>query len=177
MMFWQLVAALSARELGVDPFNQPNVESAKKSVMSLLLSDEIHPSNFGTESDVRTSFKEAAVRELNVYCPIENDIQVERLQLEIKAAYGDTSANIGPRYLHSTGQLFKGGPTSLSTLQVVVRPQSSPVRIAGRKYSFHDLFYAQAIGDLEAMKASSRTVWQIVVDDLEEVRPLLDLSF
>ena len=177
MMFWQLVAALSARELGVDPFNQPNVESAKKSVMSLLLSDGIHPSNFGTESDVRTSFKEAAVRELNVYCPIENDIQVERLQLEIKAAYGDTSANIGPRYLHSTGQLFKGGPTSLSTLQVVVRPQSSPVRIAGRKYSFHDLFYAQAIGDLEAMKASSRTVWQIVVDDLEEVRPLLDLSF
>jgi glucose-6-phosphate isomerase len=176
MMFWQLVAAFSARELRVDPFNQPNVESAKKAVMSLLLGSEIQPANHGTESEVRASFQAASVRELNVYCPIENDVEVEQLRREVRDVYGDTSANIGPRYLHSTGQLFKGGPTNLSTLQIIVRPKSSPVRISGRRYSFHDLFYAQAIGDFEAMKSASRTVWQLVVDDLAEARALLGLS-
>jgi len=59
---------------------------------------------------------------------------------------------------------------------VVVRPSVTPTRIAGRRYSFHDLFFAQAIGDFEAMKASDRSVWQVVVESLDEVHSFLGLS-
>jgi len=176
MMFWQLVACLSARELGVDPFNQPNVESAKKAVLALLQAGDIEPSNHGANSEVKEDFQHASFRELNVYASIESDQHVEALRLATSKAFGPTAANIGPRYLHSTGQLFKGGPLDIATLQVVVRPSVPPTRIAGRRYSFHDLFFAQAIGDFEAMKASDRSVWQVVVESLDEVHSFLGLS-
>ncbi len=176
MMYWQLVASLCARQLGVDPFNQPNVEIAKKSVLSLLANTNIQPDLSGSRDEVKESFKSAAFREVNVYCAIEDHSSVAQLRAAIANCFGATAANIGPRYLHSTGQLFKGGPREITTLQVVVRPRSTPQRIAGRQYSFHDLFFAQANGDLQAMKSSQRSVFQVAVDDLSEVFEFLDLS-
>ena len=94
----------------------------------------------------------------------------------MEARYGVTTANLGPRYLHSTGQLHKGGPSSVVGVQLVQRPRSAPVRISGRGYSFHDLHMAQATSDYRAMRNAERPVFQFIVDDLEEAAEILDLQ-
>jgi transaldolase/glucose-6-phosphate isomerase len=98
------------------------------------------------------------------------------LRSRVEAAYGPTTANLGPRYLHSTGQLHKGGPTGAVGVQIVQRPTSTPLRIKGRRYSFHDLHMAQAQSDLRAMRRAQRQVWQLVVDDLDEAAVILGLQ-
>ncbi len=169
ILFWHLVASFAADLLGVDPFNQPNVEIAKKNVLMTLGTNDFTIHDFGDSVQLIRSFESASVRELNIYCPIEAYSQVSSLRTVVTSKFGATSANIGPRYLHSTGQLFKGGPTIMATLQVVVRPKGQPQRISGRRFSFHDLFLAQALCDFEAMRGEDRAIWLLVVDDLSEV--------
>ena len=169
ILFWHLVAIFAADLLGVDPFNQPDVEIAKKNVLTTLATNEFEIQDFGDSEQVNKSFESASIRELNIYCPIEAYSQVSSLRTVVTSKFGATSANIGPRYLHSTGQLFKGGPANMATLQVVVRPKGEPQRISGRRYSFHDLFMAQALCDFEAMREEDRVIWLLVVDELSEV--------
>jgi len=69
--------------------------------------------------------------------------------------------------------LHKGGPTGVVGLQIIQRPTTSPQRISGRHYSFHDLHMAQAIGDYRAMQASGRRVYQLMVDDVVDALALL----
>jgi glucose-6-phosphate isomerase len=176
MMYWQLVAALLARHLGVDPFNQPDVESAKNDVFALL-EDKVS----WTAPDVDEQALHAALAKSNyvalqVYAPLDVSESLVHLRSRVEAAYGPTTANLGPRYLHSTGQLHKGGPTGVVGVQIVQRPTSTPVRIAGRGYSFHDLHMAQAQSDLRAMRRARRLVWQLVVDDLDEAALVLGLQ-
>ena len=98
------------------------------------------------------------------------------LRTRVALRYGTTTANLGPRYLHSTGQLHKGGPTGVVGLQIVQRPISDPVRIAGRHFTFHDLHMAQATSDYRAMRESGRSVFQLIVDHLDEVAGILNLE-
>lgn len=170
-----LVAALLAWHLGVDPFNQPNVESAKKNVFALL---EARVSWDARDEDVermRDSLANSTYNALQVYAPLEIAEQLSSLRTRVSVRYGTTTANLGPRYLHSTGQLHKGGPVGVVGLQIVQRPKSAPVRISGRNYSFHDLHMAQATGDYLAMKEAHRPVFQLLVDDLDDVAGILNL--
>lgn len=176
MQHHHLVAALLAWHLGVDPFNQPNVESAKKNVFSLLqgpISWELPNTDM---SEVRDALAGASYNVLQVYAPLEVSGQLAALRDRVNASYATTTANLGPRYLHSTGQLHKGGPLGVVGLQIVVRPRTEPVRIAGRQYTFHDLHMAQAIGDRKAMVEAGRTVFQLLVDDLGDLVDILELQ-
>lgn len=173
MQHYHLVAALLARRLGVNPFDQPNVESAKKVVFAILRGegDEVPPA--GDPGELRGALALAPRRALHVYAPLSASVELARLRDRVDAAYGTTTAGLGPRYLHSTGQLVKGGPADTVVAQVVVRPHSTPQRIAGRHYSFHDLHRAQATSDLLATRAAGRVVFQIEVDDLDEAASIL----
>ena len=64
---------------------------------------------------------------------------------------------LGPRYLHSTGQLHKGGPDNGLFVQVV-DDLGQELRIPGRKYGFKTLIAAQAAGDFEALKERGRRI-------------------
>jgi len=176
MQYYHLLAALLAYHLGVDPFNQPNVESAKKEVFALLQGavtwDVVEFSRIDLERDLHDAHYIA----VQAYAPFSAGVNLAVLRREIEAAYGPTTANLGPRYLHSTGQLHKGGPTQVVGLQIIQRPKTDPVRIAGRQYSFHDLHMAQAIGDYRAMRDAGRPVYQLLVDDVDEARTLLGLD-
>lgn len=173
---WHLTAALVARGLGVDPFDQPDVDGAKREVFALLADarewrDE--PVDLAATRDVLAS---SGYNVLQAFAPLDAGAQVARVRERSEEVYGVTTANLGPRYLHSTGQLHKGGPPDVAAVQVLVRPRSAPQRIMGRHYSFHDLLLAQARSDLLAMRASGREVTHLVVDELAEAAGLLALA-
>ncbi len=175
MMHYHLVAALLAYRLGVDPFNQPNVESTKKEVFALLGGPvEWTPAPFEADQLMK-DLESADHRAVQAFAPFSASGALSHLRQEMDATYGTTSANLGPRYLHSTGQLHKGGPHSIVGVQIIQRPRTQSQRIEGRAYSFHDLHMAQAIGDYRAMSQSGRPVYQIMVDDLVEASVQLGL--
>ena len=173
IMHFHLVAALLARRLGVDPFNQPDVERAKRAVFELL-SGARTPRD--APVDVDGAFHDALYRTLQVYGPLAASARVARLREAMTRRFAPTTANLGPRYLHSTGQLHTGGPEGVYALQVLLRPSSPPQRIEGRAYSFHDLHRAQADSDRLAMLALGRRVAVLEVDSLDEVDSLFDLA-
>jgi hypothetical protein len=76
-----------------------------------------------------------------------------------------TTVAYGPRYLHSTGQLHKGGPNTGVFAQVVDEPtEDRPV--PGRPYTFGRLIAAQAVGDLAALRDRGRRVARVTRDAL-----------
>ena len=176
MQYYHLVAALLAWHLGVDPFNQPNVESAKKEVVALLGAPVLWQAAPYEVDELDQALRGASYIAVQAYAPQDASEDLALLRTVIEAAYGTTTANLGPRYLHSTGQLHKGGPSTVVGLQVIQRPVSEPQRISGRGYSFHDLHMAQAIGDYRAMAAATRPVFQIMVDHVADAAAVLGLA-
>ncbi|MHB1087952.1 MAG: hypothetical protein ACYC19_04210 [Acidimicrobiales bacterium] len=172
---YHLVAALAARFLGVDPFNQPDVESAKVDAFALLGNEVSWVPPARDHVAMLDSLRGPAYTALQAYVPIAASKGLSELRTRVQEAYGVTTANLGPRYLHSTGQLHKGGPERVVGVQIIQRPKSDPIRISGRRYSFHDLHMAQAQGDFRAMQAAGRRVHQLIVDDLDEAAQLLDV--
>jgi glucose-6-phosphate isomerase len=176
MQYYHLLAALLAWHLGVDPFNQPNVESAKKEVFALL--EETVPWRAAPHDDkeLLQTLSGASYIAVQAYAPLAASNALAALRVRIENEFGSTTANLGPRYLHSTGQLHKGGPASVVGLQIIQRPRTAAHRISGRAYSFHDLHMAQAIGDYRAMEAAGRRVFQLLVDDVSDIGSILRLA-
>ncbi len=79
-----------------------------------------------------------------------------------------TTLGFGPRFLHSTGQLHKGGPASGVFIQVVDEP-SLDLPITGKPYTFRRLLDAQSAGELQALRARDRRVARVRLSDREEV--------
>ena len=78
------------------------------------------------------------------------------------------SLGFGPRYLHSTGQLHKGGPAEIVCVQVY-EPAAEDIPIPGRPMGFGDLLAAQAAGDLRALQERGRVAGRVELDELLEV--------
>jgi transaldolase/glucose-6-phosphate isomerase len=80
-----------------------------------------------------------------------------------------TTVGFGPRYLHSTGQLHKGGPDRGVFIQVGDAARDVDLPIPGRPYTFGALIDAQALGDLRSLRARRRRVARVMLDQLMEV--------
>ena len=77
---------------------------------------------------------------------------------------GVVTVGLGPRYLHSTGQLHKGGPNTVLALQVVDN-LGDELEIPGRSFGFRRLISAQAAGDLQALRERGRRVARVKLDE------------
>ena len=75
------------------------------------------------------------------------------------------TVGLGPRYLHSTGQLHKGGPPTGRFVQVVDDP-GDELPIPGREFGFRRLIHAQAEGDLAALAERGRPIVRVRLEDL-----------
>jgi hypothetical protein len=84
-----------------------------------------------------------------------------------------TTVGWGPRFLHSTGQLHKGGPATVVALQIVDAPPAGPA-IPGRDYDFATLVRAQALGDLRSLRDHGRRVTQHAVTGPAELERLVE---
>jgi hypothetical protein len=174
MLTWELATAYCGRVLGIDPFDQPNVEAAKVLARDLLATYEkdgqLPPAEPG---DVGEAL--AAAESGRSYVAIQafvtpSDATEARLQ-EVRRRIRDrlrvaTSMGFGPRYLHSTGQLHKGGPPTGVFLQVLA-DEPTDLPIPGRSYGFRALIDAQAAGDARALRDAGRPVARVRLGEFE----------
>ncbi|MGV1034952.1 MAG: glucose-6-phosphate isomerase [Microbacteriaceae bacterium] len=174
-MVWEYATAVAGRILGINPFDQPDVESAKSAARELLdappapapaafVSGGIEvrgtPSVIGASSDLESAI-EVLLEELPSDGYLSVHAYLDRNRFAELAAVRDALAarsgrpvtfGWGPRFLHSTGQFHKGGPKNGVFLQITERYQEDQL-IPGRPFSFGQLIGAQASGDAKVLAA------------------------
>jgi glucose-6-phosphate isomerase len=193
---WEIATAAAGIVLGIDPFDQPNVQESKDATKALLaayaergslpeagpLVAEPGVAVYGDPAaigDAPVSVDGAVAQLLSLagpgdylallaYVPRDPAI-VERLEA-LRERLGRalrvaTTLGFGPRFLHSTGQLHKGGPPSGVYLQITADPHKD-LPIPGWRESFGTLIAAQALGDLESLQKRRRRVIRVHLADL-----------
>jgi transaldolase / glucose-6-phosphate isomerase len=168
---WELATAVAGAILEINPFDQPNVQEAKDRT-SQILSGQVQGTVPGTEPEGRVEelFAQARPGDYVAIQAFVDPAEEGRLQPLIEQARAATGCvvtfGLGPRYLHSTGQLHKGGAPIGCFLQVV-DDTGDELPIPGRKFGFGRLIRAQAAGDYAALKERGRPVARIRLEDLE----------
>jgi glucose-6-phosphate isomerase/transaldolase/glucose-6-phosphate isomerase len=154
----EFAVAVAGWALEINPFDQPNVQEAKDNTKRVLQADALPALQAASDDALRALLADAAPPNyvaIMGYLPLsgELDAAVAELRKTIRAATGAaTTFGYGPRFLHSTGQLHKGGPKTGRFLQLVNRPKRD-AEIPGAGYSFGRLIAAQSAGDLETLRA------------------------
>ena len=169
-MRWMQAVALACAWLGVDPFDQPDVASAKAATAAAL--------EAGTEPEAPVALaslegelRRAGYIALLAYLDPEDPVlaALERSVRRLAAHTGvPVTLGVGPRYLHSTGQLHKGGRGDGVHL-VIVGDDPVDVDIPGRGFGFARLKRAQAAGDLVALREADRRAHRIDLADVLDV--------
>jgi len=160
---WEMATAVAGSILGINPFDQPNVQAAKDMTDSVLgqfeRSGELPPME--VSSSLGDLLSQAGPGDyLVIMAYIRQTPQVDQalddLRRKVTERHGiATTMGYGPRFLHSTGQLHKGGPGSGLFLQLTGE-HAHDLTIPGAPYSFGVLADSQAVGDLQALLASRR---------------------
>jgi transaldolase / glucose-6-phosphate isomerase len=164
----EFATAVAGHVLGVHPFDQPDVQRAKDRTAEVLDGGDL-PAELPGDLD-------AALAEVRSgdYVAIQAFVAPsEATWGRLQAARGRirdrlgvaTALGYGPRYLHSTGQLHKGGPDTGVFLQVTEEPMEDRP-IPGRPFTFGRLIAAQAAGDLAALRERGRRVARVTTEDL-----------
>jgi transaldolase/glucose-6-phosphate isomerase len=180
MVRWEVATAIAGVVLGVNPFDQPNVEEAKALTREALANVGARGSVDGyaaltirvaerTVDALATALRPtlrslqsggyAAIQAFVAPSP-EMDAAIAGLRVALAATGCATTAGYGPRFLHSTGQLHKGGPATGIFLQLTA-DHPDDRQIPGWPYSFGQLIDAQARGDREALRAHDRPVLHV----------------
>jgi len=161
---WEVATAIAGAVLGIDAFDQPNVQESKDNTKKVLATFKQKGKLPSVES-IAASKSKAGLKTLlgkakkgayfAVMAYTARTLASEAAIAAIRKAVRDkttiaTTAGYGPRFLHSTGQLHKGGPKTGLFLQIV-QDDAKDVAIPGQPYSFSVLKQAQAIGDLQSL--------------------------
>jgi hypothetical protein len=161
---WQLAAACAGALLGVDPFDQPDVQGAKDAtsaaLSAMLAGAETHDGLEGPQALARAlqGAGPGGYLALQAFCPpspaMERGLAAIRVAARARSGVA-TTAGFGPRYLHSTGQLHKGGPEGGVFVQLLSEDEVD-LQLPGRSYGFGHLKRAQALGDARALAERGR---------------------
>ena len=190
LMLWEVATAAAGRLLGINPFDQPDVESAKKAARALL--DE----GMGAADAPAATDGAVEIRALGgdwlgdattvpqALAALIGQLDADRGYLAVMA-YLDRLADAelasvrprlarrtlrpvtfgwGPRFLHSTGQFHKGGPATGVYLQITTAPHED-LAVPGREFSFGDFVASQAAGDAQVLAEHGRPVLQLHLTD------------
>jgi transaldolase/glucose-6-phosphate isomerase len=198
MFRWEMATAILGHEFGLDPFDQPDVQSSKDITKRLLahlqaegqlpepealvsvagpdetgvvaVSDAAGAARLdgisGVEAALRAHVDGAEVPDyVGLLAFLPPSVSFEKKLRELQGAIRDrrrvaTTVGFGPRYLHSTGQLHKGGPDRGVFVQLIDAPDGD-LEIPGRNYGFGALCRAQALGDFLALSERGRRVLRI----------------
>jgi transaldolase/glucose-6-phosphate isomerase len=177
----EFAVAVSGWVLEINPFDQPNVQEAKDKTKRVLDSGSVPPVKEADDAALRALLGDAGPPcyvAIMGYVPVseEFDAAISELRQTIRAATGAaTTFGYGPRFLHSTGQLHKGGPKTGRFLQLVSEP-SRDADIPGAGYSFGTLIAAQAAGDLQTLRGHGLPAERVELgrDPVAAVRVLND---
>jgi glucose-6-phosphate isomerase len=190
MLLWEAATAVAGRLLGINPFDQPDVESAKKAARSmlegapdqappLLVDGAVEVRSLGGAADGAGSLREAvdallgqldADRGYVAVMAYLDRLRHAELASTRRALAVRTKRPVtfgwGPRFLHSTGQLHKGGPAVGVYLQVTGAAEPD-LAVPGRDYTFGQLIAAQAAGDARVLADHGRPVLRLHLTDVE----------
>ena len=170
VVLWELATALCGASLGINPFDQPNVAEAKAATSRVLESGlpRIDPEPIARLLDRVGPGDYVAIQ---AYVDPGSDVvpalQAARLAIRDRLRVA-TTLGLGPRFLHSTGQLHKGGPPTGVFLQVVGEDEAE-LPVPGRPWGFSTLKRAQAAGDLAALRSKRLRAARVRLDELTEV--------
>jgi hypothetical protein len=181
---WEVATAVAGALLDINPFDEPNVQQAKDATSNLLSAFKSKGALPSTPADatlpdgVEVTASQAAKSALAgrdatalltllgpgdyfaelIYVSPASDLlqEFERLRMTARdLARVATTLSVGPRYLHSTGQLHKGGPNT-GVFLLVTTGATEDVPIPGKPYTFFTLERAQALGDFASLDAAGR---------------------
>jgi hypothetical protein len=158
---WEFATAVAGAVLGINPFDQPNVQEAKDRTNHILSSRQDLANE--PESSVEELLAQARPGDYIAIQAFVDPAEEERVRPLIARARETgcvVTFGLGPRYLHSTGQLHKGGAQIGCFLQVVDET-GEELPIPGQKFGFGKLIRAQAAGDYAALKERGRPVARV----------------
>ena len=178
-LLWEVATVFACHVLGVNPFDQPNVESAKSAAKALLETSDVAPreewqvggfSLWSSPGVARKPVLDEVVAQWKSHlhgdrygavCVFGNQKLAgawkQSVQALEAAVQRPVTLGFGPRFLHSTGQLHKGGPAQGVFLQVIQVPDQT-AEIPGRDFDFGTLMLAQAHGDATVLADAGLTV-------------------
>lgn len=205
---WEMATAFAGWRLGINPFDQPNVQESKDATKALL--EEFTRVGKLQEQDAVASDGQIAIYAggngpatsgavsdaLRAHCErikpgdyvailayVEETPEIESALQAIRKTIGNatrcaTTTGYGPRFLHSTGQLHKGGPDSGVFIQITAR-DANDFAVPGAPYSFSILKAAQAQGDFQSLLAHGRRAIRVdlgpdVLGGLKQLGELLE---
>jgi hypothetical protein len=171
-----VATAIAGSVLGIDAFDQPNVQESKDNTRKVLAKFKQAGKLPAAESVAASKAKPGLASLLKqarrgAYFAImaytartpgsEAAIAAIRTSIRDKTKIA-TTAGYGPRFLHSTGQLHKGGPKTGLFLQIV-QEDAKDVKIPGQPYSFSVLKQAQSLGDLQSLTSRRLPVLRVTL--------------
>ncbi len=221
---WEMATAFAGWRLGINPFDQPNVQESKDATKALLaeyaregkLPEQTPLASDGqltvyaagkaddaagdADDEIAAGATTVSVREaLRAHCAkvkpgdyvawlayLEETPEIEAELQTIRASVRDatrcaTTTGYGPRFLHSTGQLHKGGPDSGVFIQITA-PDKTDFPVPGENYTFSVLKDAQALGDFQSLLKHGRRAIRVDLGDdvltgLAKLRELIADAF
>ena len=169
---WEFATAVAGTVLEINPFDQPNVQEAKDRTTDVLAGHDrgLTPDMAETGMDalemLLADAQEGDYVAIQAFVDPAREGELAPLVERARATGCVVTVGLGPRYLHSTGQLHKGGPPTGRFVQVVDDP-GDELAIPGRPFGFRRLIQAQAEGDLAALRQRGRPIVRVTLDDLE----------
>lgn len=170
---WELATAMAGAALGINPFDQPDVAAAKEATDRVL---EAGVPDLDPESvdDLLDRLEDGDYLALTAFVDPASGVvgELQRIRLALRDRHGVVvTLGLGPRYLHSTGQLHKGGPRSVVVAQVLGEDEEE-VAIEGRSFGFSTLKRAQAAGDLQVLRDRDIRCGRVTLEDLRAAADL-----
>ncbi|MFS2241553.1 glucose-6-phosphate isomerase [Microbacterium sp. OR16] len=198
-LLWEYATAIAGRLLGIDPFDQPDVEAAKSAARGLLEARPEATAAAFIESGIEVRASDPALLgsgtlagvldalwarlgsdgyvAIQAYVDRTDMPQLQGLREMVAADSGrPTTFGWGPRFLHSTGQYHKGGPAQGVFLQITERTDVD-LEIPGRPFTFGQLIEAQAAGDAAVLDGLGRPVVTLTITDaVDDVLALFEAA-
>jgi transaldolase/glucose-6-phosphate isomerase len=201
MYRWEVATSIACSIMGVNAFDQPNVESSKKLTKAKIADFEkkgkLREGKPAWKSDEAQVFSSAPLAgkdlrsvltkflkkskpggyvAINAYLPRSAEMidALQAMRTAIRANTGSAvTAGFGPRFQHSTGQFHKGGPKNALFIQITAEPHKD-LAVPTEKISFGTLIRAQSLGDYEALVEAKRNVIRVHLNSAADVKTLLN---
>lgn len=180
---WEFATAIAGAIMDVNPFDQPDVQSAKDLAQAAL--DEYarggrlpNLSPAGSARELADALAPGDCVAILAYIPQteRTDAALAALRAALLSKRGvPTTLGYGPRYLHSTGQLHKGGADNIAAL-ALVSPHQAAVPIPGERMDFGALADAQAWSDVEALRTAGRRTAVTVLNPANRAEAIREIA-
>jgi len=161
---WEFATAVAGHVLEINPFDQPDVQAAKDKTNEVLAAGESDLEPRGSLDELLGQAGKGDYVCIQAFIDPAREQELDPIAARARETGCVVTSGLGPRYLHSTGQLHKGGPNTGLFIQVVDET-GAELPIPGRTFGFGRLIRSQAAGDFAALEERGRRAIRIRLED------------